>query len=605
MVLVCHGALMQLGFIDPWLYTGLVFGFRELAEEFGVLYYNQRVGFLLPAIGFHELFGTRLGYLLLRVVMVTGLVVALARVARVFVPSGWARCLAVVAVVHPWMWRSLFWNYVDGMAMVYTAATLACVVSVTASRGAWSIIGWSLASGAALALAGATNLFSLAVAGLVGIWPVGFFLALRWWRDLVMAGFAAAGGFLIVYLGLVVGRHFLVPSQGWQWDVMALTTGKDMASGGGAPWHRDVFGLLGDGWYYLLVPVLVLVLVGVAIWASPREKRLPVSLAGLLLALTVALFAVADFGLKAAVISLFFYFVHLSPVTFLAFAAVVGMVLASGTAVRPATWWVVGLGVLAVAGYVGREWVAGFATSLPPLAVAVALAGALLVVLGARRKIGPVGAAAGLVGVMVVSPLAFYAANDAYLPATREEAMIEFEALELGVELREVVGEGPPEAGKLAFWYSNESFDEAPNFFDAMNGVWLWGFSRLHDWSGEHSAVGMPILLKDEIERLPWFIELAVLAWDREEAEAGVARLLEEGWVEPPEYHEFRRENLSFVMAVVKSPRYAEHVEAVEARRERERLQAERAERKAERLAKKKAREEKRKAAEAEKAAAE
>ena len=110
-----HGTVMQLGTIDPWFYTGFIFGFEELAEAFGVTYYSLRVAFLLPALAFDGVFGMMGGYLLLRVGLVVVLVLSLARIARVFVSPLVARLLAVVMVLHPWVWRSLFSNYVDAI----------------------------------------------------------------------------------------------------------------------------------------------------------------------------------------------------------------------------------------------------------------------------------------------------------------------------------------------------------------------------------------------------------------------------------------------------------------------------------------------------------
>lgn len=585
MVLICHGARMQIGFIDPWLYTGLIYGFKDLAEEFGVLYYSQRVGFLLPAIAFHELFGLQAGYLLLRVVMVTGLVLALARVARVFMGAGWARCLAVVAVLHPWAWRSLFWNYVDGMAMVYTGATFACVVSLTAALSARGRVGWGAASGVALALAGGTNLFSLVVAGFAGIWPLAWFVGRRRWWDLLRAGGAAAAGFGLAYGALVVGRYLLVPSQGWQWDVLALTTGRDLASGGGAAWHESVWGLVADGWVYLLIPALVLGAVSVAAWMTPRERREPLVLAAVILAATGGLYLVTDFGLKAAVISLFFYFVHLLPATFLATAAVVGAILTRDARGRDSTRWLLGLAVVAVGLYLARESVAAGAKLVSPWMVMVAFGGMAVIGMALRRRLGATGLASGMVVLMMLSATLFYGANDAYTPISREESVVEAEALQLGLELRGVIGEGPPTGGKLAFWYANETPDAAANFFDAMNGVWYWGYSRLHGWS-EDRPPGMPVLTEEEEERLPWFLEIAILAWNREDAEQGLRRLREAGWTASAEFHEFHSEHIDFVMATVRSPEFDERLEAAAAQVEREENQRLRGERQAARKAK-------------------
>ncbi len=578
MILICHGARMQVGFIDPWLYTGLIYGFKDLAEEFGVLYYTQRVGFLLPAIGFHELFGMQTGYLLFRVMMVAGLVVSLARIAREFMGAEWARCLALVAVMHPWVWRSLFWNYVDGAAMVYTSATLASVVALTAARDARGRIGWGAASGMGLAMAGGTNLFSLVVAGIAGIWPLVWFVGRRRWGQLVVAGIAAAAGFSAVYVSLVVGRHLLVPSQGWQWDVFALTTGRELASGGGAVWHESVWGLVADGWVYLLIPAIVLVAVIAAAMVTPRERRGPVVLAAVILGATVGLYAVTDFGLKAAVISLFFYFVHLVPATFLALAAVVGTILPHEAIKKELVRWVMGLSVLAVGLYLARELVAAGSESVSPFAVA-GIFGVLITFCAVlRRRIGRYGLAGGVTVLTMLSAILFYGANESYSPASREQSAVETAAFELGLDLRQAIGEGPPAAGKLAFWYENESGDGVPNFFDAMNGVWFWGYSRLHGWS-EDRPKGMPVLTDEEESHLPWFSEIAILAWDQSAVDRGVARLREAGWDSQVTVREFRSGPIDFLMATVRSPDFEARLAAVAdeiERAEKQRLRAER-----------------------------
>ncbi len=590
LVLICHGARNQLAFTDPWLYTGLIYGFQDLAEEFGVQYYSLRVGFLLPAIGFHELFGASLGYLLLRVVMLAALVVALAKVARVFVSAGWARCLAALTVLHPWVWRSLFWNYVDGMALVYLSGTFACVLALTGAADWRGRTGWSLGAGGLMALTGGTNFFALGVATMIGIWPLLAFLQRGKWRELLAAGAAVGAGFLVAYGALVAGRYLLVPSQAWQWDLFGLGMGAEMAKGGGAQWHQDPWQLVWKyGWVHLLIPAGVAVGALAAACFSPRENRLSVALAGLVLTATVGLYLVTDFGLKAAVISLFFYFVYLVVPTYVAGCAIVGTILAGERDGVKSSGWIVAMGALGVAAYLGREWLAAWSGGVSPWLLVGIVFGALGAGFGLRRKMSAPALASGLIVMGLSSQVVFYGVSAAYVPMTRKAAEIEAEALRLGFELRKAIGERPFESSRLGFWYPTNPGD-VTGLLDAMNGLWYWGFSRVHSWSPEVPEPGMPELTEDEAERLPYFSQLAVLGWDREQVGKGLARLREEGWVAKPTFHDFSGDHLAFVMAIVNSPDFEARVEREsnrEERAERKRLRAEKQAKKAQRQAEK------------------
>ena len=141
---------------------------------------------------------------------------------------------------------------------------------------------WAGVAGFLAAMALNCNLYLLTVVGAFGLWPLGHFAMRRDWWALGMTVLMGGAGFVVGYVALVVGRHFLVPSQGWQFDLFALTTGAGLASGGGAVWHEDVVGLIwNDQWVHLLIPVVVLI--GVAVFArrSRGTERVGVALAGI------------------------------------------------------------------------------------------------------------------------------------------------------------------------------------------------------------------------------------------------------------------------------------------------------------------------------------
>ena len=113
-----------------------------------------------------------------------------------------------------------------------------------------------------------------------------------------------------------------------------------------------------------------------------------------------------------------------------------------------------------------------------------------------------------------------------------------------------------PTGGRVGFWYTNEVSESVPNLYDGLNGLWLWGYSRLGTWDNDDPTKypGVPTLSDVEAERLDYYMEIAILADTRAEAEAGVERLKEEGWMEPAVYREFRRGELRVAIATVRSP---------------------------------------------------
>lgn len=252
--------------IDGWVYYGYFTRFSTLWREFPDVYYGTRLSWLLPGAIAHELLPSRLANIVLHLgVYYAALFLIYVTVTRT---HGIRTALLVAALLgnYSYFLFAAGWHYVDGIGIVYYAATLALLIRPTGVGMAW----WTpLAAGATFAAAVHSNL----------VWgvflPIVCLTYLRLpasdsrpkYRD--GAWFLAGALLLTAGLGLEALRRggpflFFLPSLRF-----AASTGLDRDTYLSA----DPFWMFSGG--YLVVPVVAAVAVLIArIRANAESRRL-------------------------------------------------------------------------------------------------------------------------------------------------------------------------------------------------------------------------------------------------------------------------------------------------------------------------------------------
>jgi hypothetical protein len=558
LLLVHHGALDQIGELDAWVYTGLSLDFRAIAERFGPTYYSLRVAHILPASAFYHLLGLEAGHVGFRLFLISLIFICLATVARGFLPFPLARILAALFVIHPWMFRSLSWDYCDGTGVLYLAVLLVCLDRIARSSEIRDRVVSGFLAGVALAFAANSNLFLIAVGGALGLWPIPVLLSSknRW---SLLGGLAGAGamGFATGYLVLVAARFLAVPSQGWIFDIFGLGAGSRLIGGGGEVWHQDVLALVQDeNAWYTLAPLLVFCLLVIGLLIVGGGSRRPLVLgADIALAVTIAGFCVADFGFKIGVISLNFYFVYAVPATFLAVCAGLSLCARATPPGRAERWLIAASVGMLVAGLAAAEWLAGLGVVWPISAAAIGvLIGicGLVMLLNREKWRWPV-VAAIIVPAGLAAQIPFYAGDRFYRPQNREAAGVEWNVYRLGERLFQALASIPRDHHEVGFWYPNLWKDGLASPLDGINGLWLWGYTRVQHHDTE-SGSGMPELLPEEEARLRQFRRILVLSWDRDQLDRGLATLESRVGIVERASMEFKEGPLNLLAELVQIP---------------------------------------------------
>lgn len=519
-----HGLLIQIGFLDPWFYTGFTFNFADLAERFGPTYYSLRVAHILPSAAFHALLGPVGGYVAFKFVLIALLFVCLAQVGRGFLAPWLARVLAAAFVLHPWVLRSLSWDYCDGTGVVYLTVLLVFLnLLVQDTRGR---TGMAVCAGAALAMASNSNLFLIPVGGALCLWPVVGMVADRQWGRILRMAVLGAVGFFAGFVVLVLARYLAVPSQGLVFDIFGVSTGTRMATGDGEVWHENVVQLiLSENRWYLLVPVLVLGMFVAAWLTAGRERRSPAILGvGLVLASTVAGFCVTDFLLKVAVISLPYYFVYITPTVFLGTVATLSLLVGhreSSAAAAVAAW------VLLIGGFLAALPLYENSTSVPiaavvSLGVIVACVAMLIWVPRGRAR----WCAFWVALIAVASQVTFFVGHGLYRPIGAEGAQREWDLYLIGASLFDRIDDLPRDRTEFAFWYPNQPKAGLPADLDSLNSLFLWSRTRV-EGPDEVEDPGLPDLSADDETRLRKYRNVVLISWSQEDVDRGIEVLKE------------------------------------------------------------------------------
>lgn len=513
--------LLQNNFLDPYVYTGYIHNYQDLIERYGRTYYSCRLAFIYPARVLVSIFGSEFGYLIFRNILLVGAMGAIWRISFYFYGSKkFAAFLTWLILLHPWLLRSLFWDYVDGAAVVYIL--IAASFFLTAAEKAR--LSYFL-SGVFFILAANCNLFSAGI--FIALIPSMILLSReKQFKLLLRKGLFFFGGAVIVYLSLIGITYLEFPKKSPFFDAATLDVSQFLLSGGGKVWVHTISNLISEGNYYIFYPLYIF-LIGLIFWnlrvARGGFLQLDLGKAAILyLFIILLIYSVFHFFLGICVISNFYYFSYTLPAIIFAFIWLIGESVFSLDSKTQNVFFICASLIF------GCMWLLGPSLALILNAISggyciLAIACLMLLILGLTRykKLQT----SLILTSFILSPLIFYRSKE-YSPLYENIAQEEWDLYHGAIYLQKIITETlPPSLGKVGFWYSNK---KDHMYFNSLQSMFLWGYSRLASTDPKVSD-GMPVI--DDVFRkgINNYKFITLLGINENEINEGYESLIKEG----------------------------------------------------------------------------
>jgi hypothetical protein len=459
--------LLQPGNLDPFIYTSYIQNYADLIHRYCLTYYSTRIAHLYPAGLIVSVFGSVPGYYIYHWLLICAAFGAVWSLARKHYSTPVAVFVTTLAAFHPWLLRSLFWDYSDSSGVVYLLTSTALLGTATPTDRLRTFL-----AGGACALASNCNIFLLASGG--GLF-VSYFIAhfRRSLKDLTLLAIFLVSGFFTFYLSLCSIRYLRFPSLGFFLDQVTVFYAGQLVGGRGERWHWNVVQLVENGWVHLLVPPVVLLMATVIIVLRRRQLSSVMLHGTLNLLLVIVVYAVIDFIYKVGVISSFYYFIYLFPATVFCIIGLLGEVSNEGKAGKR-NIILYGGGILCLTAYICYP-------RLIPLISRMNFHWATI--LGCLALVGitlttrnPKTALTLLVLTASSSPLLFYTnPTETYAAIHTRNSGVEWDVYRASIKLQTVVARYPPSKGAAGFWYTTRR----DSLLNSVQSMYLWRYSQL------------------------------------------------------------------------------------------------------------------------------
>ena len=314
------------GFLDPWIPTGYFLNFYDLHERFGYPYYVSRLPYILVGLSIYSILTPILANFILNVLSLWSACLGVFFSTRASVGVGAAAVATVAFATNSYTMSAMTWDYPDGAAIAFLLLGFWFALAPPCSiRDTWR---W-IYVGCFWGMAGAVML----IAGLV-ILP-GCMLVLaearrdirEWGRLSLLIGVGV--GIIFVIFGtlsqILFGKFWFLGLQIDQF-IFSISTPGLLAQmwGTGLGWVGNSYRISG---------LLAIAFSGItSLLLMPGGRKNPKDqTTGLLLVamfvVTIALFAVVEFGLSAVVLRVFYTSSYLIVPAYLVMAVSLGLIL--------------------------------------------------------------------------------------------------------------------------------------------------------------------------------------------------------------------------------------------------------------------------------------
>jgi hypothetical protein len=514
--------LVQINFLDPFFYTSYAHNYSDLIERYGRTYYSTRLAFIYPARFFIWIFGSEAGYLVFRSLLLFGAIAATWRICISFYNSKKiAAFVSFLLVLHPWFIRSICWDYIDGVAIVYTLLSVSFfILAEGVDRTSYFL------SGIFFLLAVNCNVF---VGGLFSAF-LPFWYILRkssplslFWKNALFF-FFGMGSIYLLFIGLT---YWEFPTMNPFFDRVTISMSKWMVTGGGSGWKQSINAVLSHGEYYIFYPLLVLSLCSL-FWIFNKKDQLLNPRFGisaiLCLFITLCLFVFVQFVLKVYVICYCYYFDYAIPATLLALIWLTGEFFHSLESKNKIRVLIVTSLVYALVWISASFWIkyikliSGLTLSVAAM-IFLSLFAVFSVFNFQKLK------ACAIILALVFSTLVFYKSPNYSIIHASQSSRKEWDLYHGSIHLQKTISSKlDPKAGKVGFWYSTKP---EVNFFNSMQSMFLYGPSRLSNM--EEGSLGMPFIDETFKKTINNYRYIALLALTQDEIADACKSLEDEG----------------------------------------------------------------------------
>lgn len=318
-LLLVRNDLLQIGNIDPYIYTAFINDYAETASRFPGTYYSTRLSHILPNALAAATFGDYAGYIGVRYVQLVAATLSIYVIARHYGSTLPAWFVVLFFCSHVWLLRALLWEHYDGTVVVYALVGLALLlprkVEVWHHFGAGFVFAWAING----------NPMGLVIAAAYGpTWLIE--RSDRPLRSNLASIGAAIAGLTIGYGLLVAGMMSVNPNAGWDFDKATFAMIGWIASGGAANWFmtfKEIF--LVNRFFQSLALLLFIGLAVIALFNSEgsQERRKATGALAFVTSMT-AIYLIFHFGLKAGALSVPFYLSFSLPACVVALSSLLG-----------------------------------------------------------------------------------------------------------------------------------------------------------------------------------------------------------------------------------------------------------------------------------------
>ena len=509
----------QMGFLDPWLYTGYINNFGDLFQRYGLTYYSVRFGLIGPAMVLNKALGPINGYFAFCYVMVLVAGVPLYALFRKYFSIHAAIFAYATLTSSIWFARHVLWTHPDATAVPYLLAGVSIILLDPGRRRLCYLV-----VGALFSLAVNSNFFTIVVAGLS---VVPYFIVNQGRLRQLLPSDAAFG--LLGFVGVYFAAMLIYYAKLGVWKLYEPTF--SMITWGFAG-KGEIYRVKPDEWMFSTLYVYFPVFLGLCYLLVACKWKPASRIASAIAAYAVSVvlfFSWWQFASHGLIIELPYYFCYLIP-ALMPLAALIPVMLTSGVSldIGRHILWTGTVVALVIPLLVARANLNFAFDSIAQFSLISAIA--VLLLLFARRSIQSRLLAVTAYVIAINTYFFGYVAapndnrqsqyafmfRDKYLPGG-------FDLYKIAVQFMRSMPRFSDDRQKLLFWYSNVPKDA---YLSSLQSIYLWGYSRLHSMNTKENP-GLPVLGNEELKIIDGLgaAHLVLIGSSQGDVRAGLAAL--------------------------------------------------------------------------------
>jgi hypothetical protein len=498
----------QIGFLDPWLYTGYIHNFDELFDRYGLPYYSVRFGLIVPHYITANLFGPVGGYFAGIYIFYLIAGVPLYLVTRKYFSVYVAAAAYYLLISSLWVARSLLWTHPDAAAVPYMIAATSFLYYQPNRYRRFVFF----AIGTLVALAANCNIFTITISGLL-IVPylilyrgnLRFHIANIGWAILGFVAVFVTGA--VSYLICCGTADFLRPTIAMiAWSM----------KGGSEVYKASVAQVLQNTYVYAPLYLMATLFVVRGQVSVSALRLIDAALAYIGSSLVFIIFW--QFMLNGVVLEIFYYFCFLIPPAIYCMVLVPAILLSRGEGCAPNRLGfaaVVLIPMFLLSLHVYRLY--DLSVISRHMVVAVYMMSIVTLMISNKYRLAPLTLIPFLVSLNFGWQTKAGTFDPFFYSIIGYEKTEGIDSYRASVRLMKSLPRFEENGEQLLFWYRNNS-----RIINSLQSTYLWGYSRLS--SADNQTPGFPEIRDVEVTRLKSEAPLSLVLLSEDPADFSKAR---------------------------------------------------------------------------------